>query len=572
MSINAPLAPQPGPDRASSGGSGRNVRIAPVTRVSGGLELRASADFGARTVSEAALTATTFRGYENLLEGRDGRDAVFISSRACGVCGGAHALASALAMDMACSVKPPPTGVVARNFLGAMECLYDYPSHLFLRAGPDYAAPVVSRTSPALWASAEATPARGADIHGFSNISDIMTAMSPFTGALYREGIAMSRMAREAYVLVGGKFPHPQTVTPGGVSSTVDPSDFSLALLRVVKFFDYCRRTVAIWDDLTDFFYNADSRYAHVGTGPKNFLDLGMWDDPFAFDGTYENATYWGEQRWATPGAIVEGALQTTDLRVIDAGVEEFVGRSFYEGWGQGAFSHDMGGNPLSSNHPSNKKTIPQPGTANPNGKYSWSTAARWNGHPMETGAPARMWTTAMGRMQPHTSFIQATGHGISMTVPQGMMASSEHEWQIPNLWNAFERNRTRAYAMMHTSLVAYENIVIGLDLRRKGGPDARIFEPYKIPKDHVVGAGYWGGGRGYVSHHVELDARVIQNYQIVGPSTFSGSPRDDRGTPGPAEAAVMATTLVSPDPGESAVDLLRAVRSFDLCMYCAAQ
>ncbi|HEV2058414.1 MAG TPA: nickel-dependent hydrogenase large subunit, partial [Solirubrobacteraceae bacterium] len=144
-------------------------------------------------------------------------------------------------------------------------------------------------------------------------------------------------------------------------------------------------------------------------------------------------------------------------------------------------------------------------------------------------------------------------------------------EWQVPRRWNAFERNRARAYALAQATAAAYENVVIGLDLARRGGPDTRIFSPYEIPKDGVMGTGHWGGARGYVSHHVQIDGRVIQNYQIVGPSTFSGSPRDDAGRPGPCEAAVMSTPLVSSDPGQQGIDVLRTIRSFDLCMYCAS-
>ena len=551
-----------------SGAGARNLRFNPVTRVSGGLHLHAAADFGGtRTVSDAVAMATAFRGYEVILNGRDARDAVFISSRACGVCGNAHSTAGALAVEMACGVSPPPQGVVARNFLSAAECMIDHPSHLFLRAGPDYSEPVVRETSPELWSRAESTPAAGAAVHGFARVSDIMTALTRNSGFLYREALHMTRIARVAYVVIGGKYPHPQTITPGGLSSTVDTTDYNITLLRIVKYLDYSRKTVAVWDDIADFFYQADQRYGQVGAGPMNFIDLGLWDDPHTVGGP----SGFGETRWSSPGAIVNGALQTTSVREIDAGVEEFVEHSFFENWSGGGYSHDAGGNPLSSRHPSNKQTIAQPGNPNPDGKYSWSTAARWQGHPMETGAQARMWATALAR-RPHGSFVESTGRSVRMNMPSGEMPANVLEWQAPQRWNAFERNRARAYALAQATLAAYETVVIGLDLARRGGSNARIFNPYKIPKDGVSGAGYWGGARGFVSHHMQIDGRVIENYQIVGPSTFSGSPRDAAGTPGPCEAAVMATPLVSSDPTEHGIDVLRAVRSFDLCMYCAAQ
>lgn len=569
MSIQTPYA---GADLPSAGSTGRNLRYDPVTRVSGPLAVHAAADFGdSRTVRDALAMATAFRGYENILNGRDARDAVFVSSRACGVCGGAHAICSALAIEMACGAEVPPMGIVARNILAAMECLIDHPSHLFLRAGPDYSEPIVRQTSPELWARAEAAPARGAAVHGHARVSDIMTALTRNSGPLYREALHMARAAREAYVLIGGKYPHPQTITPGGVSSTVDASDFSLELLRVVKFLDYCRRVTAVWDDIASFFYEADARYGAVGEGPMNFLDLGLWDDPLAYDSSFSQVSERSQHRWSTPGAIVGGVLQTTDLRQIDAGVEEFVDHSFYDSWSGGPFSTDVAGNPLTQRHPSNKQTLPRPGSTDAGGAYSWSTAARWQGHPMETGAQARMWATALAVNQPNGSFIEPTGRSLRMSVPKAEMPASVLEWHVPQRWNALERNRARAYALAQAVLVAYETVIIGLDLARRGGPNTKIFAPYKIPRDSVLGIGYWGGARGYVSHHVHIDDRVIENYQIVGPSTFSGSPRDAAGKPGPCEAAVMATPLVSSDPSRQGIDVLRAIRSLDLCMYCAS-
>ncbi|MFP5363554.1 MAG: nickel-dependent hydrogenase large subunit [Thermoleophilia bacterium] len=567
MSTQTYAPPAAGTEQMSSGA--RNLRFNPVTRVSGGLALHAAADFGgSRTVRDAVAMATTFRGYEAILNGRDARDAVFISDRVCGVCGGAHAIAAALAVEQACGVSPPPMGIVARNFLAAVECLIDHPSHLFLRAGPDYSEPIVRQTSPELWSRAESTAAAGVEVHGLPYVSDIMTALTRNSGTLYREALHLTRVAREAYVTIGGKYPHPQTITPGGVSSTVDTTDFNLSLMRVVKFLDYSRRVIAVWDDIASFFDQADPGFGNVGAGPKNFIDLGLWDDPLAMAG----ASGGGENRWSTPAAIVDGMLQTTDVQQIDAGVEEFVEHSLFDNWSGGMLSHDAIGNALSQRHPFNKQTLPQPGNPNPDGKYSWSTAARWQGHPMETGAQARMWATALAGKPPHGSFTQSTGRSLLMSLPAGQMPANVVEWHVPQRWNAFERNRARAYALAQATLAAYETIVIGLDLARRGGPNARIFNRYKIPRDAVSSSGHWGGARGYVSHHMQIEDRVIQNYQIIGPSTFSGSPRDAAGRPGPCEAAVMATPLVSSDAGQHGIDVLRAVRSFDLCMFCAAQ
>ena len=77
-------------------GAVRRVDFDPVTRVAGALAFHTVVDLENRQVMETASMATLFRGYEIILKGRDPRDAIFISSRACGVCGGVHANTAAL--------------------------------------------------------------------------------------------------------------------------------------------------------------------------------------------------------------------------------------------------------------------------------------------------------------------------------------------------------------------------------------------------------------------------------------------------------------------------------------------
>src|SRR5499425_446036 len=97
----------------------------PVTRVAGALAFHTVADFNGRKVIEARSMATLFRGYEVIMVGRDPRDAIYITSRACGVCGGVHSTCSALATEMAFGICPPPLAVVIRNMALSMEFVWD---------------------------------------------------------------------------------------------------------------------------------------------------------------------------------------------------------------------------------------------------------------------------------------------------------------------------------------------------------------------------------------------------------------------------------------------------------------
>jgi hydrogenase large subunit len=92
------------------------------------------------------------------------------------------------------------------------------------------------------------------------------------------------------------------------------------------------------------------------------------------------------------------------------------------------------------------------------------------------------------------------------------------------------------------------------------------------IPKDERRGVGFWGAGRGWLSHHLVMDKGRLTNYQIVTPSTINAAPRDPWGQPGAYEEAVMNTPILETnvDDGKfTSIDMLRAIRSFDPCMPC---
>ena len=546
----------------------------PVTRVAGALAFHSVVDTKARRVLEARSMATLFRGYEVIMIGRDPRDAIFITSRACGVCGGVHSVTSAMAIEMAIGCTPPPLGILVRNLALALEFLYDHPLHLHLLAGPDYSAMAVGATNPSLLERAKQTPADRSAIHGYRMVADLMEDLNPLTGKLYLEALHMTRVAREAYVLICGKYPHPQTIVPGGMSSTMNLTVMNEMATRLVQFFDYAKKLCAIWDELTEFFYDFNPEYKKVGRRRANMIDSGIFDHPDAYDAKYENAPAWGDRRWATPGAILDGELVTTDLHTINMGLEEFVEHSYYDEWDKqpAHFASDPAGKPLSPYHPWNKITKPRPQGQNWKEKYTWDTAPRWDRQAMEAGAYSRLWSTAVARKLPDNPFIEATGHSLRIRLPKGALPEMEMEWRVPkDNWNAFERNRARAYCLAFTTMVAFANWQAAMDRLKVG--DTKTSTKFEIPrKGEQLGVGFWGAGRGYLTHHLVLDRGAVANYQIVTPSTWNASPTDRWGQPGPYEEAVLGTPLLeeTEDPARfKGIDILRAIRSFDPCMPC---
>ncbi|MBA2366401.1 MAG: nickel-dependent hydrogenase large subunit, partial [Actinobacteria bacterium] len=336
----------------------KDINMDPVTRVAGALAVNVTADLEGRgRYLDARSQATLFRGYEVILMGRDPRDAIFISSRACGVCGGVHSHAAAYAIEMAMGLTPPPMGTVVRNLQEAAEMGYDNPLHLYLLAGPDYSEAVIKAANPELWPKAEQWRCPHEMHHGFKTMSEIMTALNPLTGSLYREGLEFTRVSREMFVVLAGKYPHPQTVVPGGVSSTISLQSLNEYHSKLGRLFDYAQRMMGVWDDIAEFFYEADERYREVGARPLSSVDPGYWDDPYAYEAKYETCNEWGARRWSTPGVVIDGELVTTRLTDINIGWEEFVQHSYYEDWAGDRYPDDHLGNPISPYHPWNKRT-----------------------------------------------------------------------------------------------------------------------------------------------------------------------------------------------------------------------
>ena len=557
------------PPMGSDGHETRELNLDPITRVAGALAFHTTLDITDGVVTEAHSEAVQFRGYELILQGRNPVEAIDISSRACGVCGGVHSTCAAMALEMVFGVAPPPLAIVARNLAAAAELFYDHCLHLFLLAGPDYSEAMVRRTNPSLWKRAEGALAPGAAVHGMATIGEIMSGLNPLSGALYTEALEVTRSGREIVSLLLGKYPHPSTIVPAGLGHRVDQQLLNRVLARVLELRDYAKRVATLWDDLVEFFLEADPAYAAVGARKANLIATGIWDDPEAYDGSYAGADEWGARRLSTPGVVVDGELRTTRLNQVNAGIEEFVDHSFYEDWTDGlepAAAPD--GAPLSPFHPWNKRTIPRPEKRSWKERYSWSTAPRWDREPMEAGPLARQWITATAGLV-QTDFIASGGGSLGIHLPAGSLPDTTIHWTIPENVNALERNRARATHVGYCLMVAYDYVLRGFDLVRSG--ETAMSSPYEVSDG--VGVGYWEGGRGMLTHHCKVEDGELASYQIVTPSTWMASPRDAWGAPGPYEEAVLGSPILEEASGSAelvGIDVLRAVRSFDPCLPCA--
>jgi len=548
----------------------------PITRIVGSLGIYTKIDFANREVAECYSTSAIFRGYSIFMKGKDPRDAHFITSRICGICGDNHATCACYAQNMAFGVRPPPLAEWIVNLGEAAEYMFDHCIYQDNLVGVDFCEQMVKETNPGVWEKAQHTEAPHAEDHGYRTIAEIMTALNPFTGEFYRETLQMSRLTREMFCLMEGRHVHPSTLYPGGVGTVPTVQLFTDYLVRLMKYVEFMKKVVPLHDDLFDFFYEALPGYEKVG---ERRVLLGCWgsfQDPAVCDYKYENMDAWGNKMFVTPGIVVDGKLVTTNLVDINLGIRILLGSSYYDDWNDGEMfvKTDPLGNPVDRNHPWNQTTTPRPQKRDFDNKYTWVMSPRWfdgKDHlALDTGGGpiARLWATALAN-QVDIGYVKATGHSVKLYLPKTILKpEKEFEWKIPKWSNAIERDRARTYFQAYAACAALYFCEQALAELHAG--NSKTWSPFKVPED-AIGCGFHEAVRGVLSHHMVIRDGKIANYHPYPPTPWNASPRDIYGTPGPYEDAVQNTPIFEengPDKFKG-IDIMRTVRSFDPCLPC---
>ena len=548
----------------------------PITRIVGSLGIYTKIDWKQRVVKECKSTSSIFRGYSIFMKGKDPRDAHFITSRICGICGDNHATCACYAQNMAFGVKPPPIAEWIVNLGEAAEYMFDHNIYQENLVFVDFCEKMVRATNPGVWEKAKVTEAPHAAIHGYKTIADILSAFNPFEGAFYREALQVSRWTREMFCLMEGRHVHPSTLYPGGVGTTPTIQLFTDYLTRLSRYAEFMKRVVPMHDDVFDFWYEALPGYEEVG---RRRVQLGCWgsfQDPAHCDFQYRTMEDWGRKMFVTPGVVVDGKLLTTSLVDINLGINILLGSSFYKDWegGEQFVTRDPLGNPVGPRHPWNQHTYPEPQKRDFDNKYSWVMSPRWfdgtDYLALDTGGGpiARLWSTALAGLV-DIGYIKSTGSSVKITLPKtALLPETEFEWKIPQWSNAIERDRARTYFQAYACAAAYHFADMALQELRAG--NTKTWERFDVP-DQAIGCGFTEAVRGVLSHHVVIREGKIANYHPYPPTPWNANPTDSLGTMGPYEDAVTNTPIFEENSLDDfkGVDIMRAVRSFDPCLPC---
>ena len=202
------------------------------------------------------------------------------------------------------------------------------------------------------------------------------------------------------------------------------------------------------------------------------------------------------------PGAVVDGKWEALDEEAIT----EDVGCSWFSS-GSGL-------------HPSKGETVPAPGRS---GAYSWIKAPRYRGHPMEVGALARVWV----------NYHDPSGAWMKKEVDEVLGAL---KLEPAKLMSVLGRHAARG---LETRWLARQ-CSQWLGELELDGPPAREFS---IPKTGC-GYGLTEAPHSAPRHWLSIEDFRIKRYQSIVPTTWNGSPRDDRGQAGPIEQALEGTLV----------------------------
>lgn len=233
------------------------VVVDPLTRIEGHLRVEAIVDNG--VVVEARSAGTLYRGFEQVLQGRDPLDAVQLTQRFCGVCPTAHAVASSQCLDNAFGIMPPDNGRIIRNLIQGANYIQSHILHFYHLASLDF---VRGPDAPPF------VPRYEADYRLPKRTSDDIVSH-------YVQALHVRLKAHEMSAVFSGKMPHCASVVPGGVTVTPSVDKVTTFLWRLRELRDFIDN-VYVPDVLGIAEVYRD--YAEVGPGCRQMLSFGAFD------------------------------------------------------------------------------------------------------------------------------------------------------------------------------------------------------------------------------------------------------------------------------------------------------
>ena len=332
-------------------------------------------------------------------------------------------------------------------------------------------------------------------------------------GSALRSAVAARAELLHIVGMLAGKWPHTLAIQPGGVTRAPGPREKMRLEITLRSFRRYLEGTV-FGGPLEEFV----ALETEAGLLRWNRGDVGLFLELAADLDLVSMGR--GSGRYLSYGAfpmedgpifaagVWDGGPQTLDTATIREDLSH--------AWMSGRTAHPMQG-----------MTEPDAAMAEPG--YTWCKAPRLAGRTVEVGALARQ---------------VVDGHPLARAMAGGGVL-------------ARVAGRLLELARLQKAM---EDLVAGID------PGATFMRSDPAPRNGS-GEGLVEAARGALGHWLRIEDGRIVGYQIIAPTTWSFSPRDVEGVPGPLEAALEGAVVAE---GETTpISVQHIVRSFDPCMVC---
>jgi len=466
-------------------------------------DLEVKLEIDGGVVSQAQVNSPLYRGFERILSGKAPFDALVYAPRICGICSVSQSVAAARALADAMGLVMPANGERAVNLIHATENVADHLTHFYLFFMPDFAREVYASES---W------------------YEDALERFAAIKGTAARDMLPARAQFMHILGLLAGKWPHTLTVQPGGSTRSVTAGEVARLEAMLAAFRRFLERhlygapleriaalssaeELAAWAEEKPTENSDFRRFLHYSQA-LDLAALGPSTGHYMSYGAYEDAGTHLFNR----GLYMSGKARPLDPRLI---VED-LSHAWYAASGGPQVPFDG-------------TTLPD--TENKDA-YSWCKAPRLGGDVVETGALARQLVHGHPLIR---DLVARTGGNV----------------------------QTRVVARV------LEIALVVMAMERWAGdlvPEEPFIGHGKMP-DGAEGIGLTEAARGALGHWLRVERGRIANYQIIAPTTWNFSPRDEKGVPGALEQALEGAPVRQGETEPVAVQHI--VRSFDPCLVC---
>ena len=551
------------------------IVVDPVTRVEGHLRVEAVVDNG--VITDAFSSGTMVRGLEKILLGRDPRDAWAIVGRVCGVCTSIHSLTSVRAVEDALGVSVPKTAELIRNIMACTVHLHDHVVHFYHLHALDWVDVLnILKADPAATAKLaqsistfpKSTPSYFAGIQErirkFAETGELGIFANAYWGhpqyklppevnligvAHYLEALEWQKEVVKIHTIFGGKNPHPNYVV-GGMPCSINLDEVNAINTERLNFVGQ------LIDEAIDF---VEQLYV-----PDIMAVAGFYKDWGAIGGGLTNYMSYGDlptrgyghpEFYKFPRGVVLGRDLST-IHPIDAKdleqIKEYVTHSWYS-YNEGK---EKGLHPFNGETTLNYTGPTPPFKTLENYKeYSFLKTPRWNEHPMEVGPLARL---VIGYAAGNTDIKEVVNDTLKrLNIP------------LEALFSTLGRTAARALEsqlIVHYMKGFYNELIDQVKMQECSTHNGERWDPDTWPKQ-CEGVGLTEAPRGALAHYIKIKDSAIENYQMVVPTTWNGSPRDGNNKRSAFEESLIGTPVADL---EQPLEIIRTIHSFDPCLACS--